>query len=86
MYAGIDLGGTNIAAGLAKADGAIIKKISVPLGNAKNDPDEAAEKMAEVFLKPTENGERPKALGVGSPGYIDSENGVICFPLILKSF
>lgn len=42
MYAGIDLGGTNIAAGLAKADGAIIKKISVPLGNAKNDPDEVA--------------------------------------------
>lgn len=75
MYAGIDLGGTNIAAGLVKADGAIIKKISVPLGNAKNDPDEAAEKMAEVFLKLTENGEKPRALGVGSPGYIDSESG-----------
>ena len=47
MYAGIDLGGTNIAVGLTDLADTLIKKTSVPLGSAKADPSMAADKMAE---------------------------------------
>lgn len=84
MYAGIDLGGTNIAGGLTEDNGTILKKVSMPLGTAKNDPDEAVKKMTEVFFKLTEGGEKPKGLGVGSPGIVDSDRGDVIYASNIK--
>lgn len=84
MYAGIDLGGTNIAAGLVEDNGTVIRTLSIPLESAKDDPDEAVKKMAEVFLRLTENGEKPKKLGVGSPGIVDSGSGKVVYASNIK--
>ncbi len=78
MYAGIDLGGTNIAVGITDASGALLKKTSVPLGDAKKDPSEAADKMAEA-IKTLGGLDGIDAVGIGSPGIVDPEAGKVIF-------
>lgn len=78
MYAGIDLGGTNIAVGIADASGSLIKKTSVPLCDAKNDPSKAADKMAQA-LKSLGGFDGIDAVGIGSPGIVDPEAGKVIF-------
>lgn len=80
MYVGIDLGGTNIAAGVVNEKGEILSKASVPT-NAVRPCEEYAEDMimitkkviAEAGLKT----ESITAIGIGSPGSIDSKNGMV---------
>lgn len=76
MYAGIDLGGTNIAVGLTDLAGTLLKKTSVPLGSAKADPSMAADKMAEALKS---LGGEIEAVGIGSPGIVDPESGRVVF-------
>ena len=78
-YAGIDLGGTNIAAGLVTEDGKIIGSMSVPT-HAERDFREIVKDMAELVKKLSEKANIPvseiKAVGIGCPGSVDSERGV----------
>ena len=81
-YLGIDLGGTNAAAGIVNEKYEIIAKASVPT-NAKNGVDAIVENIAKAArqaiteAKLTEND--IASIGIGSPGAIDPENGVVDF-------
>lgn len=79
-YLGIDLGGTNIAVGLVSKSGQILTRKSVPT-RAERAAEEIAATMADAaktLLR--EAGVEESELisvGIGSPGAVDSEAGVI---------
>lgn len=81
-YLGIDLGGTNAAAGVVNENYEIIGKASVPT-NSKNGVDAIVESIAKAGkqaiseAKITEND--IVSIGIGSPGAIDPKNGVVDF-------
>ena len=73
-YLGIDLGGTNLVAGLATEAGEIIDRRSCPTPRGA---DEVAEAIAEhVRILTGRNGPVPY-IGIGSPGSIDPSVGLI---------
>ncbi len=78
-YIGIDLGGTNIAAGVVAEDGKIIEKMSIPT-NATRDWREIVADMANMSKELIEKSGAPmsevKGVGIGCPGSIDNANGV----------
>ena len=80
LYIGIDLGGTNIAVGLVNEEGHILARSSVPT-RAERPAEEIAAAMAEAaraLMAEAGVGEREIAsVGVGSPGAIDREAGVV---------
>lgn len=78
MYAGIDLGGTNIAAGLVDENGKLIRKKSIPLGDGRKNADEAVRKMAELVRElSSEEKVTPERVGIGSPGIVNPLTGTI---------
>lgn len=87
MYIGIDLGGTNIAAGIVTDDGKILYKGSVPT-KKERDAIEIIKDMAELAKKLiTDNGYELsdiKAVGIGCPGTVDSDNGTVVYANNLK--
>lgn len=80
MYIGIDLGGTNIAAGIVTDDAKIICKDSIPT-NAKRPFDEIVADMAKLAKKIMENANLSvsdiDAVGIGCPGSIVNETGEV---------
>ncbi len=81
-YVGIDLGGTNIAAGIVDENGKIVKKGSVPTGRERSaeaiiaDMAALVEKLLnELNLKESDI----HSIGIGSPGSLDREKGVIIY-------
>ncbi len=86
-YLGIDLGGTNIAIGVVDEAGNIVSSLSVPT-NAGRDYREIVKDMAETSKKVMEQAgispEKIISAGIGSPGTIDSENGVCVYSNNLK--
>ncbi|MBO8160420.1 MAG: ROK family protein [Thermosipho sp. (in: Bacteria)] len=75
---GVDLGGTYVKIGLVNSTtGVITKKTQIEtkleLGN-----DNVVNRIAEAIQKLTEN-ETYSAVGIGSPGSIDKENGIVRF-------
>lgn len=78
-YAGIDLGGTFIKCGIVSEDGKILAKDKIPTGKER-DYREIAADMANLVKKlAARAGVTVKAVGIGSPGTIDSKNGVIVY-------
>lgn len=82
MYIGIDLGGTNIAAGVVDDGGKIVKQLSVPT-LASRTPEEIIKDMAEVSKRVVAEAgldlSQIKAVGIGSPGSIDNKNGEVVY-------
>ena len=82
MYIGIDLGGTNIAAGIVDESGNIICKGSVPTLRERGN-DAIVADMAKLSLKLIEESGLQvsdiKSVGIGCPGTIDNDNGVVVF-------
>ena len=80
MYIGIDLGGTNIAIGLVNEDGKVVAKDSTPT-LAPRDYKEIIADMAKLSDKLMKESGLTMAdiqgVGIGSPGSIDSKNGVV---------
>lgn len=80
LYVGIDLGGTNIGAGIVDGDGNILIKGEVATG-ASRPFEEVIEDMAGLIEDLMEQGEYTisdiEAIGIGSPGSIDREKGVV---------
>lgn len=77
MAIGVDLGGTNLKLALVSADGSIVDRASVPVGN-----DRSATVIAELI------GEQIRSLcktdkisgvsvGCGIPGIVDAERGIV---------
>lgn len=81
-YIGIDLGGTNIAAGLVDESGKILASLSIPT-HAERDYKEIVKDMAELSKKViAEAGKSEsdvKAVGIGCPGSIDNANGICTY-------
>ncbi len=78
-YAGIDLGGTNIKCGIVDETGGIIVQESVPT-HSERGFSYVAETMAGLVIKlARETKIDVKAVGVGSPGMIDGERGVVVY-------
>ncbi len=82
MYIGIDLGGTNIAVGCVTDDGTIINKKSAPTLSGRSYMEivkDMARLCENVVSAAGVDMNQVKAIGIGSPGTIDSENGVVVF-------
>ncbi len=90
MYIGIDLGGTNIAAGLVNDQCEILASKSVPTHSDTRTGEEIVKAMAELALDLcAENSVAASDIqwvGIGAPGTIDSENGVIAYANNIKFF
>ncbi len=80
-WLGIDLGGTNIAAGVVDENYKIIGNGKVKTGKNRT-PDEIADDMVKaVYLAIEDAGikaEEIVSMGIGSPGAIDPKAGVVC--------
>lgn len=87
MYIGIDLGGTNIAVGVVSDSGEILAKASAPTLSGRGYK-EIVKDMAFLCKKVTDQAGTSmtdiRAIGIGSPGTIDSENGIVVFAGNLK--
>lgn len=87
MYIGIDLGGTNIAAGLVSENGKIIRQTSTPTLNER-EAIEIVKDMAMLIEKlAKEEGiavSDIKGVGIGCPGSVDYDNGVVAYANNLK--
>lgn len=81
-YIGIDLGGTNIKAGVVDEAGNIIKSAKTPTG-ARRPHDEIVADMAALGKKVAEEAglslDDIHSVGVGSPGVVDDKRGVLVF-------
>lgn len=81
-YIGIDLGGTNIAVAIVTDEGKIVKKTSVPAG-ADRPFEEIFADMADCIRKLlAETGIKENeidSIGIGTPGCIDTEKGMLIF-------
>ena len=79
-YIGIDLGGTNIAAGVVSSDFKILSKVSVPTARPRPCREICAD-MAAVALKAVEEAglsvDDIESVGIGAPGTVNSETGTI---------
>lgn len=86
-YLGIDLGGTNIAAGVLDKDMKIIKKGNAPTGGDRH-YSEIIRDMAMLALKLLdETGLTVKDIpyiGIGSPGISDREKGILLYSNNIK--
>ncbi len=82
LFIGIDLGGTNIAAGLVDESGKILASDSVPTG-AERGSDAIISDMADLAKRIAEkNGYKISdidAIGIGAPGTIDTDRGVVAY-------
>jgi glucokinase len=75
IYASVDLGGTNIAAVFAGADGRAVAEQSVPTRSHEG-PDAVLARMAALVNDlARQSGHKPAALGLGVPGLADLKNG-----------
>lgn len=81
-YIGVDLGGTNIAAGVVDENGKILSQGSTPTLNERH-YSEIVKDMAELCRKVAQDAglglKDIKAVGIGSPGSIDNANGVVAY-------
>ncbi len=80
MYIGIDLGGTNIAVGLVDKNGNIVAHASTPTLRERHWT-EIVKDMAILTNKVTSSAGKNladiKVIGIGIPGNIDNDNGVV---------
>lgn len=80
VYIGVDLGGTNIAAGIVDENGKLLYQDSTPT-KAERSAEEITEDMCVLCKKLVDEAgftmDDVAAVGVGCPGTADSENGVI---------
>lgn len=83
-FAGIDLGGTFVKCGIVSSTGELILKDKIPTG-ARRPYAEIAADMAELVLSLAQKtGVRLEAAGIGSPGTVDSANGVVVYSNNIK--
>ncbi len=78
LYAGIDLGGTNIKAGLVDEEGRLLRQVSIPTEAAEG-RERILQNMVRAFreaigeISPSQI----EAVGVGSPGPLDHRRGIV---------
>ena len=87
MYIGIDLGGTNIAAGIVREDGKIVVQSSVPT-LSQRPTDEIVKDMVFLSKQLITDAELElndiEAVGIGCPGTINFETGEVIYSNNIK--
>ena len=79
-FIGIDLGGTNIAAGLVREDGQLLAKCSLPTGAGRPTDDIVSDLVRTANLCLEGTGLKMadiSGLGVGVPGAVDDARGLV---------
>jgi len=77
---GIDMGGTKISTALADLNGRVLSKCTIPTNAIEGEEAVLARIISTIDRVMKEAGKAPvnvKAIGVGSPGPLDSKNGLI---------
>ncbi len=74
-YAGVDLGGTNMAFATADGEGRMLAQASIPTASHEG-PEGVLARMADQVLRMAP---QPRAVGIGVPGLIDLERGITRF-------
>ncbi|WDC85034.1 ROK family protein [Caloramator sp. mosi_1] len=80
MYIGIDLGGTNIAAGLVDESGKILYTKSTPTlatRGYKDVIDDINKLVKDIIIESNIDKSEVKAIGIGIPGLADKDGNVI---------
>lgn len=77
LYAGVDLGGTNIKAALVTAEGEIVCEGSHPTALPRPGQEICADIAALVAELEARAGSRVAALGIGCPGSVDEQGTVV---------
>lgn len=81
-YIGVDIGGTNLKAGVVDGQGSIISESSVPTGADRPQDVVLGDIMGAVMTSIEGAGisvKEIRAAGMGSPGMIDSEKGIVIY-------
>lgn len=81
-YFGVDLGGTNIKAGITDENGNILLKSCVRTdsqGDARRIADQMVELCCELAKKADISMDDVEAVGVGIPGTVDAEKGTVIY-------
>ena len=79
LYAGVDLGGTNVTCALADARGRMVATRKGPTRSAEG-ATAVLERIAAMVKELTaEAGRAPAAVGMGIPGLVDRKRGVTKF-------
>ncbi|MBE7019712.1 MAG: ROK family glucokinase [Ruminococcaceae bacterium] len=81
-YLGVDLGGTNIKAGITDETGNILLKTSVrtdSAGDAQKIADQMVGLCRELVEKAKVSMDDVEAVGVGIPGTVNAENGTVIY-------
>ena len=81
-YAGLDLGGTFVKGGIVDEEGEILVKDKIPTGRERPYTEIAADmaRLVKDLAVRADLAEGQLAgVGIGSPGLIDAENGVIVY-------
>jgi glucokinase len=76
---GIDLGGTKILAGVIDLDRGKVVSVAKRKSQADQGPDELTARLLEAASEAIDGakGVKPEAIGVGAPGQIDQEKGIL---------
>lgn len=79
-FLGIDVGGTNISAGIVNENGELLSKLTTPTMNGRNSED-ILDDMAALCMRLCENMKIEikdvKSVGIGLPGLMDKKKGVL---------
>jgi glucokinase len=79
---GVDLGGTTTAAGLVTPDGNVVADASAPTRAGRRDPVETiVDLIAEVTERAGRAARAITAIGVGVPGPVDANRGIVGEPV-----
>ena len=82
LLIGIDLGGTNIAAGLVSESGEVLGKVCIPTSSERGSESiiEGLSEACEVLQKEAGFDRADlKAIGIGVPGMMDPDTGIVIF-------
>src|SRR5215470_524523 len=82
VIVGVDVGGTTTAVGLITPDGDVIAEASAPTRTAGRDPlDTIIELIGQVASSASRSARAIRAIGVGVPGPVDAERGIVGEPV-----
>lgn len=80
---GVDLGGTKVAAGLI-TDGVLMKQASLKIDQESEDPMDAVRLMGDLIDRLLD--EKVKGIGVGVPGLVNRELGIVYDVLNIRNW
>jgi len=83
---GVDLGGTFIKAALVTLQGDIVKKVEIPSEKEAGPEKVIANICKSIELASGENIDHVEAIGVGSPGALITQKGIVCNAVNIPGF